>query len=204
MIIDFFGDSITEGAGASSQNKCYVERVGQLLDCRVINHGISGTRFARQSTPSAESRFDLDFCSRLKDLDKTADYVFVFGGTNDFGHGDAPIGKMGDNTPDTFYGAVAYLAEHLLEMYQRNQITFILPLHRSDENNPYGEGIKEKPSLLLDGYVQIIKEVLDKYQIRYLDFRDEFDESMLMDGLHPNDLGHELLANLIVDYIKHK
>ena len=32
MLIDFLGDSITEGAGASSQDKCFVERVKQLLE----------------------------------------------------------------------------------------------------------------------------------------------------------------------------
>ena len=146
MIIDFFGDSITEGACASSQNKCFVERVGQLLNCTVINHGVSGTRFAHQDEPSVSPRFDLDFCYRLKDLNKDADYVFVFGGTNDYGHGLAPIGNMEDESPNTFYGAVNYLANNLLKMYKREQITFILPLHRINEDNPYGEGAKPKPS----------------------------------------------------------
>ena len=208
MLIDFLGDSITEGAMASSQERCYVERVGQILGCKVINHGVSGTRFARQIKPSECPRFDLDFCYRIKDLNPKADLVFVFGGTNDYGHGDAPIGKSGDSTPETFYGAINYLCKHLLEMYKKDQIIFILPLHRRNENNPYGEGKKEKPSLSLDGYTRIIIEVLNEYQIKYLDFRDDFGEpdynSLYADGLHPTDLGHELLANLIVDFIKNK
>lgn len=206
MIIDFFGDSITEGAMASSQDKCFVERVGQLLNCTVINHGVSGTRFARQKEPSSEPRFDLDFCYRLKDLNRNADYVFVFGGTNDYGHGDAPIGAKEDNTPDTFYGAVNYLASNLLKMYRKEQIAFILPLYRLNEDNPYGEGNKKEPSLTLEGYRKIICEVLDKYHIRYLDFRNEIGKAennpLIYDGLHPNDKGHELLANLIVKYLK--
>lgn len=208
MIIDFFGDSITEGAGASSQDKCFVERVGQLLHCTVINHGVSGTRFAHQDKVSESPRYDLDFCYRLKDLNKNADLVFVFGGTNDFGHGVAPIGTDKDNTPNTFYGALNYLSEHLLKMYNREQIIFILPLHRGDEDNPYGEGSKEKPSLTLDGYCRIICEVLDKHQIKYLDFRKAIGKAQnnpyLFDGLHPNDKGHDLLAHLIVDYIKNR
>lgn len=206
MIIDFLGDSITEGALASSQDKCFVERVGQLLNCTVINHGVSGTRFAHQKEASSEPRFDLDFCYRLKDLNKSADYVFVFGGTNDYGHGLAPIGNKEDKTPDTFYGAVNYLASNLLKMYKKEQIAFILPLYRKNEDNPYGEGSKMNPSLTLQGYRKIISEVLDKYQIRYLDFRKEFgkpeNNPLFGDGLHPSDLGHELLANLIVNYIK--
>lgn len=206
MIIDFFGDSITEGVGASAHDKCYVERVRQLLNCTVINHGISGTRFAHQDKISANPRFDLDFCHRLNDLNRDVDYLFVFGGTNDFGHGEAPTGDPKDNTPDTFYGAVNYLSEHLLKMYKREQIIFILPLRRHNEDNIYGDGFKEKPSLTLEGYTKIICEVLDKYHIKYLDFRKEFGEGKnnpyLCDGLHPNDKGHDLLAHLIVDYLR--
>ena len=208
MLIDFLGDSITEGALASKQSKCYVERVGEILNCKVINHGISGTRFAHQKEASESPRFDLDFCYRLKDLDKSADYVFVFGGTNDYGHGLAPIGNKNNNTPDTFYGAVNYLANNLLKMYKKEQITFILPLHRIDEDNHYGDGSKTVPSLTLSGYIDIIKEVLDKYQIKYLDFRKDIGKAdnnpLIADGLHPNDLGHEVLARLIVNYIKNK
>ena len=208
MVIDFLGDSITEGALASAQNKCYVERVGQILNCKVINHGVSGTRIARQIKPSTTHRFDLDFCYRIKDLDPKADLLFVFGGTNDFGHGDAPIGVSSDSDPSTFYGAMNYLCENLLKMYQRKQITFIIPLHRKDEDNPYGEGEKERPYLTLEGYINIMIEVLNKYQINYLDFREDFGEAennpLFGDGLHPSDMGHELLAQLIVDYIKNK
>jgi lysophospholipase L1-like esterase len=206
MLIDFFGDSITEGAGATSQNKCYVERVGQILNCKVINHGVSGTRFAKQNKSSADPRWDLDFCYRLKDLNRNADLIFVFGGTNDFGHGDAPIGNKEDNTPDTFYGACNFLASSLLKMYKKEQIIFILPLHRVEEDNPRGEGFKEKPSLTLEGYRNIIKEVLDKYQIKYLDIRDNLgraeDNPLFQDGIHPSDEGHELIAQQLVDYIR--
>lgn len=206
MLIDFFGDSITEGAGATSQDKCFVERVGKKLNCQVINHGICGTRFAHQHKQSQDPRWDLDFCYRLKDLNKNADLVFVFGGTNDFGHGDASIGNKEDNTPDTFYGACNFLASSLLKMYKKEQIIFILPLHRIEEDNPRGEGFKEIPSLTLEGYRNIIKEVLDKYQIKYLDIRDNLgraeDNPLFQDGIHPSDEGHELIAQLLVDYIR--
>ena len=43
--------------------------------------------------------------------------IFVFGGTNDYGHGDAPLGKQGDNDPLTFYGALYDLYQRLLKKY---------------------------------------------------------------------------------------
>ena len=46
-----------------------------------------------------------------------ADGVVVFGGTDDFGHGDAPIGTPSDRTYDTFYGACHVLFSKLIEKY---------------------------------------------------------------------------------------
>lgn len=208
MIINFFGDSITEGALASSQDKTFVQLVGKLLDCEVYNYGISGTRFAKQRMPSQEPRFDLDFCSRVHNLDKSADYTFVFGGTNDYGHGDAPIGEIGDKTPDTFCGAVDYLVRELLKQFKREQIIFILPLYRKGEENPYGEGLKANPTLPLQGYRDIMSKILKSYNIEIFDIKDLVgkpgESDLFGDGLHPNDKGHLKIANLIVDYIKAK
>ena len=204
MIIDILGDSITEGALATCYENTYVYKLGQLLNCEVINHGISGTRIARQvHTSIYNTKFDLDYCLRVQTLDKNADYIVVFGGTNDFGHGDAPIGNKEDDTPDTFYGAVNYLCRHLLDNYKKEQITFIIPFPRLDMNNVYGDGSKKEPSLTLQGYNDIIKEVLNKYGITYLDFKDEFADpagDLFGDGLHPNDKGHAKLASLLADY----
>ena len=50
---------------------------------------------------------------RFTEMDERADAVVVFGGTNDFGHGDAPLGKPSDRDPSTFYGACHYLMNGL-------------------------------------------------------------------------------------------
>ena len=205
MIIDFFGDSITEGAMASSQDKCFVERVGQLLNCTVINHGVSGTRFARQKEPSSEPRFDLDFCYRLKDLDKNADYVFVFGGTNDYGHGDAAKGRMTDRTPDTFYGALHDLYQKVQKTFPEAEIIVMTPVHRTDEARDYNEiGIRNWGTL--GDYVEIIREVAQYYALPVVDLykesgiepqEDFIRERYCPDGLHPNDAGHERIYRLL-------
>lgn len=53
------------------------------------------------------------FCGRLDEMDKNADAVVVFGGTNDYGHGDAPFGLFTDRTDETFYGACHTLMSEL-------------------------------------------------------------------------------------------
>lgn len=204
--INFLGDSITEGCYSSTYDLCFVSLVSKMLNAEVRNYGIGGTRFAKQRVPSLNPKYDKYFASRVKDMNHDADLLFVFGGTNDFGHGDAPIGKMDDDTPDTFIGAINVLIKEVLKYYDKSKITFILPLHRMGENNPYGNGEKEEKSLALDGYVSLIKEIVSKNEIAILDVREEMGPGvcnpLLYDGLHPNDKGHKRLAELICDYIK--
>ena len=160
MIINFLGDSITEGCLATRYEKSFVPLLGDILKCRVNQCGIGGSRIAKQIHPSLNPAWDLYFGSRVEELDPNADLTFVFGGTNDYGHGDAPIGKSGDKSPNTFYGAVDYLVNELLKKYKKEQIIFILPLYRINEDNPYGDGLRDKPTLPLQGYRNIISEIV--------------------------------------------
>ena len=100
------GDSITEGVGVTDLNNMYYNRLQRECGIRELYvDGIGGTRIARQQEPSEKPRHDLYFIPRVDDIDEDCDLVVVFGGTYDFGHGDAPIGTAEDRTEDTFWGA---------------------------------------------------------------------------------------------------
>lgn len=71
-------------------------------------------------------------------MEPEADVIVVFGGTNDFGHGDAPLGTMSDRTPYTFYGACHVLIRKLLERYPEAELVFMTPLHRYVEERADG------------------------------------------------------------------
>ena len=125
--IAFLGDSITEGAGVSDKSNIFWNILGQQTGAQVYGYGIGGTRIARQHKPSACARWDLDFISRVDSMIDDADIVVVFGGTNDFGHGDAPFGVMSDRTNDTFYGALHVLYQKLCQRYPSAQIVVMTP-----------------------------------------------------------------------------
>ena len=211
LTINFLGDSITEGAWATEPKYNFVSRVGEKLGCRVNNYGISGTRIAMQTVPSANPVFDKDFLTRAKEM-SDADIVFVFGGTNDYGHGDSEIGDLTSLDSHTFCGAVRNLATYLCERYGKRNVCFILPLHRYDEDNPRGEfGAQTKLRPSLKEYVKAEIAVLDDMGMRYLDFRDSFPTpavntptEFFQDGLHPTNKGHELIADMISDYVRQK
>jgi lysophospholipase L1-like esterase len=209
--LNFLGDSITEGHGVSHPEKTYWGLIAAREGALCRGYGIGGTRIARQTKPSDEPRWDLDFCSRAVDMDTDADVVVVFGGTNDFGHGDAPLGRMTDRTPDTFYGAMHTLCTTLIERYPDAAIVFMTPLHRTNEDNPRGDGNKPQDVGVLAEYVAIIREVAQFYSLPVLDLFAAggiqprvpvMQERFMPDGLHPNDAGHEIIAAKLTAFLK--
>lgn len=208
--INFLGDSITEGVGTSAPEKRYPDLIAADCGCIVRNYGISGTRIARQYHPTVDNpSFDLDFPSRVADMDPDADIIVVFGGTNDFGHGDAPIGKMSDRTKDTFYGGLHELYTSLINKYPSASIVILTPLHRLNEDSPIGDN-KPAPVGTLKEYTEIIREVAQWYSLPVLDLFamsgmqprvPVIQEKFVPDGLHPNDDGNRKLADLLISFL---
>lgn len=207
--INFLGDSITEGHGVSRVEYRFTDRLAAAYGIIAMNYGIGGTRIARQKTPSFYPDHDRDFLSRVAELDETADAVLVFGGTNDWGHGDAPLGRMEDRDPFTFYGALHLLCTSLIARFPGKPIIILTPLHRSNESDPNGP-FGPRPGTLRD-YVQAIREVAEYYSLPVMDLYKESGlqpdvpvilEKYVPDGLHPNDAGHEILARKIAAYLK--
>ena len=205
----FLGDSITEGVGASSTEKCYVSVFGKLSGAEVKNYGIGGTRIAKQSKISLSEESDRDFMSRVDEMDSEADVVVVFGGTNDFGHGDATIGDFSSRDECTFYGALHILCTSLINKYPKADIIFMTPLHRVSEDDEVNE-IGLKHEALLSGYVDIIKEVAGYYGLPVLDLFntsgiqpkvDIIREIYMPDGLHPSDAGAEKIAKRLYNFL---
>lgn len=210
-IANFLGDSISAGTGVSSVDNIYLNLLKQDASLAAANnYSIGGTRIAAQLYPSSNPDFDQYFGSRVDDMDSNADLVVVFGGTNDFGHGDAPLGSFQDRTVYTFYGACRLLMESLIAKYPSSTIVFMTPLHRVGEENPRGEGYKKEDAAPLSTYVEIIKEVARYYSIPVLDLfavsgiqpnvlasRNQY----CPDGLHPNDDGHQLIASRLEGFL---
>ena len=208
--ICFLGDSITEGAGASCRENCFVSVFGRKTGAVVKNFGIGGTRIARKETPSNNPKYDQCFLDRVDQLDEDADAVVVFGGTNDFGHGNGKLGTPSDPATEeyTFYGAMRSLCLRLIRRYPTKPIVFLTPLHRKSEDATVNE-IKIPCRPLCD-YVAVIREVCAEYSIPVLDLFatagiqpkiEEQRAAYCPDGLHPNDRGAELLADKIIAYL---
>ena len=208
--VNFLGDSITFGVGASCEANRFTDVLKRTYGLKAANnYGISGSRIARQLVVTEEEH-DRDFCLRMHEMDASADAVVVFGGTNDFGHGEAPLGVFADRSPATFYGACHYLMSGLLDVYAGKPILILTPLHRAEEENPCGS---RKPLSVapLSVYRDILMEtalhyglpVLDLYATSGIQPRHETCRRLLCpDGLHPSDAGHALIARRIGECLK--
>ena len=213
MKLLFLGDSITEGVGASCYEKCYVSLVGRKLGCEVVNYGVGGTRIARQEYVHNWTIWNYDFRLRVQIMDKSADKVFVFGGTNDYGHGRLPLGKTSDKDVKTFCSELKLLIEELLAKYKKEKLCFILPLRRFDEDGVCckGESGNEKGATLFE-YVCAMRGIIEQYGIDVLDLYENgiakpcvnTGDEFTADGVHPNDKGYEIVAEKICEYIKNK
>lgn len=210
--INLLGDSITEGAGALDWANCYAERLKRMgLFAAVRNYGISGTRIARQRKPSEWASFDRHYVTRVPEMDPDADIVLLFGGTNDFGHGDAPFGMLEDRTDATFCGGLRLLFEAVIAKYPKAEIVVLTPFHRLNETSPHGDGSKKVAGATLKEYVEAIRILAEDYSLPVLDLYKEsglqpnvpaIREAFMPDGLHPNDAGHAILAEKIVQFLK--
>lgn len=216
-IINFLGDSITEGIGViDRENNRYDNILKRKYNLKAVrNYGISGTRYAHQSKPSEKPRYDLCFCGRAYDLNPDADIFVVYGGVNDYIHGDAPIGSWGDDTPATFYGAVRYLMNFLKTNFENKTIVFITSAHMYykgvSDAQPSVRPCKREDALPLIGYINIVKQTAKEFDIPVLDMfenlgidpnKQEDREKYTIDGLHFNDEGHYFIANALGKFLE--
>lgn len=222
MIINFLGDSITMGVGATSHDLCFVSLLKKKFpQHEILNQGISGTRIARQDEiynpknyvllDCDSYSFNLDFNVRIPNLKRNSDYVFVFGGTNDWGHGSAPFGNLSDDTPYTYCGAVRKLFTELSKKFGKDKVKVIIPLYRFDDWHKKGgdsDWLPHSDKMLTD-YCDVQISICNELGIEYLDYRNELghpnndkNEGYFKDGLHPNDKGHQLLADLLSKVIE--
>ena len=206
----FLGDSITKGHSASSPEKCYVSLFAAAHpEATVHNFGISGTCIAKHYNPKKGMDFK-HFITRLPQMPEQADLICVFGGTNDYGRGDAPMGKWGDTDSSTFWGALYELSLALVNKYPTARIVFFTPLHRSYK----GESdvtVRTDGEWTLEDYVDAVRKNAAYFAFPVLDLHvmsgfqpnvPILKEIYSADGLHPNDKGYERLFLIINKFIE--
>lgn len=206
----FLGDSITQGVGVEDIKDVYFKQLERNTGAQCKGYGISGTRFSKQ--PEADYFDDQgNFCIRCLKMDDDADIIVVFGGTNDYGHGNAPFGKLTDCTQETFCGAVSFVAKSLMEKYPKATVVFMTPTHRTTEKGRIKNENGIRNDLELVDYVDAIIKICGEYSIPVLDLYrvsgiqpniEVNKERYMPDGLHPNVNGNAKIASRLEGFLK--
>lgn len=214
-IINVLGDSITEGVGARTPDKAYPVVLSKLTGAVVNNYGLSCSRITDVSGGWSNPA---SFIDRMYNMDKAADLVIVFGGTNDFWFGDCPIGKRTDTCVNTFYGALNTMIPYLKSAHPNADIVFVTPYQQSKDADMthsykrstygnFGTGtLNQYRIAILDRCEYYGVPVLDlyaDYELNTVDNRKalEMYGNYLCDGCHLNDAGYNLLARKIYQFI---
>ena len=204
--ITIIGDSITygfDGTDASLVAKPYPWIIQDLLGVPVYNYGISGSTItgggASTSIPG-NSPMNIRYTDMVY-----ADYALVLGGVNDYAIISAPLGKKGDTTNQTFYGALRILIEGLITKYPTGKIGFMTPLRKANDTAPNVAGFTLKQ------YRDAIIDMCEDYSIPVLDLYTKggchpnigaWRNANLPDGLHPNQSYYRRLALQIAQFIQ--
>ena len=135
------------------------------------------------------------------------------GGTNDWLHSRA-IGTLSDS-PDTqetsFYGALKYTAEYIINNFPNAKLCFITPIKCRDNAFDQVENGLNTLGLSLREYAQAIVDVGMLYSIPVLDLNaicninpnyTSHQIYYLGDGCHPTSIRNERIFNKIFSFIK--
>lgn len=188
----FFGDSITYGVMSpnlgltpNSYGRLFSTAVGLSFE----NQAVSGACFSPVNSLVKGN----DICDKILSYTTAKDFIFIAGGTNDYSMGNE-VGTLGDTTTNTVYGALHVICEHLRNNLPNTTVIFITPIN---QNIPQSRSIAH-----MNVYRNAIFEVATSYgfnvvdgsQIGFPTEKGSFADLMCQDGVHPNQLGHEMYA----------
>lgn len=192
-----FGDSMAYGH--TIPDKVWVKLLADKYNMTLINKAQNGTTIVRKTTTIGDSEFldtDSIYAKVMDNLNNPvdADYVVVFGGTNDIARNDqCTLGTIDDTSSQTFYGALNAICQRLIQTYPTGHICFITPYIRNA-----GLATTE----ISKQYVKAIHDVCEKWGgipvfdntvNGALDFSNSYQVNTLtmQDSYHLNEDGHK-------------
>lgn len=202
-IIGFVGDSITFGFDDDNNgkqlDKPWVDQVGELLDCAVINYGVSSASLMNNDKFTEEKQL-LKVCDNFDDK---IDYLVTMIGINDFYRG-YNLGSFEDRTEESFYGCLHIYYKKMLEKYPaENNHKLIVMIYPHYDVKPN-----------FDKWQKAMREVAQYYSLPIIDLSQIMGVSPYMDtnfkywrssegghSAHLTQLGANIVAKCIANYI---
>jgi lysophospholipase L1-like esterase len=183
------GDSLTYGYRVR-RSKTWINLVQEELNIKIENKGISG-----DTTGGMLARFREDVISKKPKI------VFIMGGTNDIITG-ADLGVPQSNIMAMVHQARGNMIKPIIGLPTKIDVENVV-----EEWSIFAD--YKEISKKVDKYNKWLKRFSRAFEIDYIDFNTSINRlsekkvhSIYLDGLHFNDKGHELMANIFIEKIK--
>jgi lysophospholipase L1-like esterase len=199
------GDSLTELNAATTLH--YFDYIAEKTDINIINMGVGGTGYKRGYEDGKA------FYQRILNSPTDADFITIFGSGNDLNTTlNYDIGDYDDTGTTTLCGCINTTLDNFYSICPTTPIGIIAP-------SPWQPFPTTTPNNRMELYTEAIRQVcnyrgipfLDLYHISNLRPQDETNRALCFysqsldgngDGVHPNELGHKILAPKIYEFIK--
>ncbi len=194
-----FGDSILSGTGASSREKGCAKRLKDVLNIPVSLRSCN-----RDTSREGLSRVERDVIEN-----DPYSHVLILFGNNDCWIRD-------NNQPEVSFEEFRGNMETMVgRIRQSGRVTILLNLQPLDNVkflNSFPEYKEKQKTLFISPlewqkkYSDGVEQIASKLGVDLIDIRSplqvKLTDAIGMDGLHPNDFGHELIANTILAYLR--
>jgi lysophospholipase L1-like esterase len=202
----FIGDSITEHNFRATKN--YDEYLAELFEIESLNYGVSSSGYMNNYLVS--SGWYTRLTGNLYPTD--VDGIVIMGALNDRHN---PVGTYGDSTTATLYGTLKLFFEELITRYPNIPIVTVTSTPR---DYSYGDTATKSGYQNYSAWVDAVKRMSADYSIPCFDLyrlsglRPWNTANNLKyfscpsapngDGVHPNELGQEVIAYKLYDFLK--
>ena len=197
------GDSLTEQNSATSKH--YYDYISDELGFNVVNMGVGGTGYMRGYDSNNA------FYQRISSCPTDVDVVTIFGSGNDISLMEQ-IGEYTDNGTSTICGCVNTTLDNFFQICPTTPIGIIAP-------SPWSTTPTTSVGNNMEQYVIKLKQIAEYRGIPFLDLyhcsnlRPEIQSNRELcfangvnldgngDGVHPNELGHKIIASKIREFV---
>ena len=183
----------------SHKEKIYAEYAAERLGVPyVLNYAAEGVTAAKKSDTDTSA-----MCETVSELPKNADIITVMCGVSDMKQ-NIPIGRPGDTSLKTFYGAVDAICVTLLEKYPGKTIVFVTPPEQKKTS------VVNELSFSVSNYAEAVRKVCAAYSIPVFDangageicpLREGHKRLYTDDGLYLNTAAHKKLGNGLLNFL---
>lgn len=200
------GDSITwydqekyltgkeKGEKAIGYQSYFISHQQKSID--LDNQGYSGYSLAGKNNSIYQKVKNKNF--------RNSDIISIFAGTNDFKLNKPIISK---DSLESFKYCYNSLVDKIINQNKNAKIYLITPLRRNNDN--YTSTSVNKAGLKLNDYRNEIIRIGKEKNIPVIDlYNSEITDNNLsqytIDGLHPNNEGHKIIGDILIENIKIK